>query len=62
MEENAGVGIHAINTYLPMQQENQTEYSEELTTSRGLVDRAIDSEHIVLGKVFLLAGSEVTRN
>ena len=56
------MGIHVMNTYLPMQQENQTEYSEELTTSRGLVDKAIDSEHIVLGKVFLLAGSEVSRN
>ena len=27
-----------------------------------MVDKAIDSEHIVLGKVFLLAGSVVRQN
>lgn len=69
VEENEEAGINVINTYLPMQQENLTEGQSEaedvLQTSRGLVDRAIEideKQHLVLGKVFLLEGSEVMRN
>ena len=63
IEENIGIGIHATNIFLPMQQDLLLhEASEEITTSRGLVDKAIDSEHVVLGKVFLLAGSVVRQN
>jgi len=54
--------LHVANKYLPMQQEATNEISEELTTSRGLVDKAIDSELVILGKVFLLAGSVVRLN
>ena len=50
------------NRFLPMPQEAQVELSEELTTSRALVDKMVDAEQVVLGKVFLLAGTEVTQN
>jgi len=45
-----------------MPQDTRAETSEELTTSRGLVDKAIDSEHVVLGKLFLLTGAVVRQN